>query len=82
MCHLFAAAELALARSNKRRRVNDKLDLKLKCGACGGKGHMRTNKACPKYVPGEFDDPNSFTEKEDEDTIEKEMVSGLNPIDA
>ncbi|XP_077558430.1 TATA-box binding protein associated factor 1 isoform X4 [Haemaphysalis longicornis] len=25
--------------------------LKLKCGACGAIGHMRTNKACPQYQP-------------------------------
>jgi len=43
-----------------------KIDLKLKCGACGGKGHMRTNKACPKFVPDEFDESlnTSFTERE------------------
>uniref|UniRef100_A0A6I8NJU8 Transcription initiation factor TFIID subunit 1 n=1 Tax=Ornithorhynchus anatinus TaxID=9258 RepID=A0A6I8NJU8_ORNAN len=26
-------------------------DLKLKCGACGAVGHMRTNKVCPLYNP-------------------------------
>merc|ERR1719354_807772 len=25
-------------------------DLKLKCGACGQTGHMRTNKTCPKFT--------------------------------
>jgi transcription initiation factor TFIID subunit 1 len=55
--------------------MNDRQDLKLKCGACGAKGHMRTNKACPKFVPGEFDDPSSVTEREDEDIIEREMVN-------
>ncbi|XP_068631569.1 transcription initiation factor TFIID subunit 1 [Battus philenor] len=33
-----------------RRRNKLKPDLKLKCGACGQVGHMRTNKACPLYT--------------------------------
>ncbi|KAL1130727.1 hypothetical protein AAG570_011968 [Ranatra chinensis] len=34
-----------------RRRKPSKMkpDVKLKCGACGNVGHMRTNKACPMY---------------------------------
>uniref|UniRef100_T1HCU3 Transcription initiation factor TFIID subunit 1 n=2 Tax=Rhodnius prolixus TaxID=13249 RepID=T1HCU3_RHOPR len=34
-----------------RRRKPSKMkpDVKLKCGACGQVGHMRTNKACPMY---------------------------------
>ncbi|CAG9761722.1 unnamed protein product [Ceutorhynchus assimilis] len=32
-----------------RRKTKLKPDLKLKCGACGQVGHMRTNKACPLY---------------------------------
>ncbi|CAK1547222.1 unnamed protein product [Leptosia nina] len=35
-----------------RRRAKLKPDLKLKCGACGQVGHMRTNKACPLYTEG------------------------------
>lgn len=35
--------------SKSRRRTKLKPDLKLKCGACGQVGHMRTNKACPLY---------------------------------
>ncbi|KAJ0177252.1 hypothetical protein K1T71_007261 [Dendrolimus kikuchii] len=35
-----------------RRRAKLKPDLKLKCGACGQVGHMRTNKACPLYTSG------------------------------
>lgn len=23
----------------------------MKCGGCGGFGHMKTNKECPQYVP-------------------------------
>uniref|UniRef100_A0A146L8G5 Transcription initiation factor TFIID subunit 1 n=5 Tax=Lygus hesperus TaxID=30085 RepID=A0A146L8G5_LYGHE len=34
----------------KRRKPSKiKPDVKLKCGACGQVGHMRTNKACPMY---------------------------------
>lgn len=35
--------------NNRRRKVKMKPDLKMKCGACGQVGHMRTNKACPLY---------------------------------
>jgi transcription initiation factor TFIID subunit 1 len=33
-----------------KKKMKLKPDLKLKCGACGAVGHMRTNKACPKYT--------------------------------
>ena len=35
---------------NAKKKLKQKPDLKLKCGACGETGHMKTNKACPKYV--------------------------------
>ena len=53
--HTFSG-EYGYTKSGKRIKVKAKPDLKLKCGACGGKGHMRTNKACPKFVPDEFED--------------------------
>ncbi|XP_014237505.1 transcription initiation factor TFIID subunit 1 [Trichogramma pretiosum] len=34
---------------SRRKKAKLKPDLKLKCGACGQVGHMRTNKACPQY---------------------------------
>ncbi|XP_068208830.1 transcription initiation factor TFIID subunit 1 [Palaemon carinicauda] len=34
----------------KQKKPKLKPDLKLKCGACGQVGHMRTNKACPMYA--------------------------------
>ncbi|XP_044017521.1 transcription initiation factor TFIID subunit 1-like isoform X2 [Aphidius gifuensis] len=37
---------------SKRKKSKLKPDLKLKCGACGNVGHMRTNKACPLYQSG------------------------------
>lgn len=33
-----------------KRRIKEKPLLKLKCGACGAVGHMRTNKDCPMYA--------------------------------
>ena len=42
------AAKAATARPKKERP--NKPDLKLKCGACGQTGHMRTNKTCPKFT--------------------------------
>ncbi|XP_054929796.1 transcription initiation factor TFIID subunit 1 isoform X4 [Dermacentor andersoni] len=33
-----------------QKNINVK-QYKLKCGACGAIGHMRTNKACPQYQP-------------------------------
>jgi len=33
----------------RKKKVKMKPDLKMKCGACGQVGHMRTNKACPLY---------------------------------
>ncbi|KAK7072813.1 Transcription initiation factor TFIID subunit 1 [Halocaridina rubra] len=34
----------------RQKKPKLKPDLKLKCGACGQVGHMRTNKACPMYA--------------------------------
>lgn len=44
--------------SPSRKKFKLKPDLKLKCGACGQVGHMRTNKACPLYT-GTQGPPNS-----------------------
>ncbi|XP_022251880.1 transcription initiation factor TFIID subunit 1-like isoform X3 [Limulus polyphemus] len=35
----------------KKKPKKEQPTLKLKCGACGAIGHMRTNKACPLYQP-------------------------------
>ena len=43
-----------------RERLRQKQEnLRMKCGACGEAGHMRTNKCCPKYVEGQdmMDEP-------------------------
>ncbi|XP_055958756.1 transcription initiation factor TFIID subunit 1 isoform X2 [Patella vulgata] len=33
----------------KKKKKKENLSLKMKCGACGAMGHMRTNKECPMY---------------------------------
>ena len=39
-----------------RERLRQKQEnLRMKCGACGETGHMRTNRCCPKFVEGEED---------------------------
>ncbi|XP_049784763.1 transcription initiation factor TFIID subunit 1 isoform X1 [Schistocerca cancellata] len=58
----------------KRKRAKLKPDLKLKCGACGNVGHMRTNKACPLYQPSAPAPPvNVAMTEEQEEEIEKQL---------
>ncbi|XP_065190693.1 LOW QUALITY PROTEIN: transcription initiation factor TFIID subunit 1-like [Sycon ciliatum] len=43
------------ARAERRRKKMEEKELnpnlaKMRCGACGGFGHMKTNKHCPKYI--------------------------------
>ncbi|XP_059612108.1 transcription initiation factor TFIID subunit 1 isoform X2 [Phlebotomus argentipes] len=61
--------------SPPRRKTKFKQDLKLKCGACGQVGHMRTNKACPLYTgaPGPTPPLNVALTEEQEEEIEKEL---------
>ncbi|KAJ8966592.1 hypothetical protein NQ314_003444 [Rhamnusium bicolor] len=58
-----------------RRKTKLKPDLKLKCGACGNVGHMRTNKACPLYQSsGGTNAPiNVAMTEEQEEDIEKQL---------
>ncbi|KAF7268302.1 hypothetical protein GWI33_018568 [Rhynchophorus ferrugineus] len=60
--------------SKSRRKTKLKPDLKLKCGACGNVGHMRTNKACPLYqnTGGNSSTHASFLDDPDED-IDKQL---------
>merc|ERR1719232_2168226 len=46
---------LGLMKAGKKKE-KQKPDLKLKCGACNQVGHMRTNKACPKWTGEEGED--------------------------
>ncbi|XP_069701181.1 transcription initiation factor TFIID subunit 1 isoform X2 [Periplaneta americana] len=58
----------------KRKKPKLKPDLKLKCGACGNVGHMRTNKACPLYQPSAPAPPvNVAMTEEQEEEIEKQL---------
>uniref|UniRef100_A0A182XX78 Transcription initiation factor TFIID subunit 1 n=1 Tax=Anopheles stephensi TaxID=30069 RepID=A0A182XX78_ANOST len=69
-----AGKEHSPSSSSSRRKAKIKPDLKLKCGACGQVGHMRTNKACPQYS-GLMATPslNVAMTEEQEEEIEKEL---------
>ncbi|KAF0298206.1 Transcription initiation factor TFIID subunit 1 [Amphibalanus amphitrite] len=61
---------LGLSQQPRTRKPKLKPDLKLKCGACGQVGHMRTNKACPLYQGSSGPQPSSnvsLTEQDDEE---------------
>ncbi|KAG8039641.1 hypothetical protein G9C98_000370 [Cotesia typhae] len=60
---------------SKRKKSKLKPDLKLKCGACGNVGHMRTNKACPLYQNsmGTTAPVNVAMTEEQEEEIEKQL---------
>ncbi|XP_072931963.1 transcription initiation factor TFIID subunit 1 [Epargyreus clarus] len=60
--------------ASSRRRAKLKPDLKLKCGACGQVGHMRTNKACPLYC-GSMGGPCSPPEADAEPSMEPDDES-------
>lgn len=59
----------------KRKKPKLKPDLKLKCGACGNVGHMRTNKACPLYQNSIANTApvNVAMTEEQEEEIEKQL---------
>ena len=44
----------------------------LKCGACGGVGHMKTNKMCPKYT-----EMGSFHVAMTDDELNSEELSNM-----
>ncbi|KAL1456949.1 hypothetical protein WDU94_001632 [Cyamophila willieti] len=51
-----------------KRKYKSKPDLKVKCGACGLVGHMRTNKACPQYsLTGQMPMNVAMTEEQEEE---------------
>merc|ERR1719348_1764919 len=67
---------LGLMKLNKKKEKM-KPDLRLKCGACNQVGHMRTNKACPRWT-GEEDDEcpegiNVAMTLEDEEKLDKKL---------
>lgn len=62
---------------SKRKKSKLKPDLKLKCGACGNVGHMRTNKACPLYQSSMANAApmNVAMTEEQEEEIEKDLFT-------
>lgn len=54
------------------KKIKMKPDLKLKCGACGQVGHMRTNKACPLYT-NTMASSSAAVNEEQEEEIAKEF---------
>merc|ERR1712079_773886 len=67
---------LGLMKAN-RKKEKMKPDLKLKCGACNQVGHMRTNKACPKFTGEEgediLDNMNVAMTLEDQEKMERKI---------
>ncbi|XP_058793078.1 transcription initiation factor TFIID subunit 1-like isoform X2 [Phymastichus coffea] len=73
-------SELFSSSPSKRKKFKLKPDLKLKCGACGNVGHMRTNKACPLYQNNFGGGPSTptatVTSEDQEDETEKQFYPG------
>uniref|UniRef100_A0A8D0G842 Bromo domain-containing protein n=1 Tax=Sphenodon punctatus TaxID=8508 RepID=A0A8D0G842_SPHPU len=63
----------------KPKKMKERPDLKLKCGACGAIGHMRTNKFCPLYYQTNAppSNPVAMTE-EQEELLEKTVIHNDN----
>ncbi|GBN25963.1 Transcription initiation factor TFIID subunit 1 [Araneus ventricosus] len=59
--------------AKKKLKVETPVSLKVKCGACGAPGHMRTNKSCPLYASSPSLPPIAvaMTEEEEEEAVEK-----------
>lgn len=65
--------EVTQPRPRKPKPSKMKPDLKVRCGACGNVGHMRTNKACPQYNLNPNASVNVALTEEQEEEIEKQM---------
>ncbi|KAG2464652.1 TAF1 factor, partial [Polypterus senegalus] len=63
----------------KPKKMKERPDLKLKCGACGEIGHMRTNKFCPLYYQTNAppSNPVAMTEEQEEE-LEKTVIHNDN----
>ncbi|XP_058845180.1 transcription initiation factor TFIID subunit 1-like isoform X2 [Acipenser ruthenus] len=63
----------------KAKKMKERPDLKLKCGACGAIGHMRTNKFCPLYYQTNAppSNPVAMTEEQEEE-LEKTVIHNDN----
>ena len=60
----------------RKKKIKLKPELKMKCGACGQVGHMKTNKACPLYQKNNSPVPplNVALTEEQEEEIEREII--------
>ncbi|RWS29199.1 transcription initiation factor TFIID subunit 1-like protein [Leptotrombidium deliense] len=63
----------------KKKFKKEKENVKLKCGACGAVGHMRTNRACPLYKGGDSLPPVQVAMTEEQE--EEEERVGLDEDD-
>ncbi|KAM6970648.1 transcription initiation factor TFIID subunit 1 [Aplochiton taeniatus] len=63
----------------KKMKERPDLKVKLKCGACGAIGHMRTNKFCPLYYQTNAppSNPVAMTEEQEEE-LEKTVIHNDN----
>ena len=62
----------------KLAKLAAKDPMKVKCGACGAFGHMKTNRACPKFNPNDPEmlqsSVNVALTERDEEELEKNLV--------
>ncbi|CAG7727818.1 unnamed protein product [Allacma fusca] len=60
----------------RKKKIKLKPELKMRCGACGQVGHMKTNKACPLYQKNNSPVPplNVALTEEQEEEIEREII--------
>ncbi|XP_077597107.1 transcription initiation factor TFIID subunit 1 isoform X3 [Stigmatopora nigra] len=66
-------------KKSKKMKERPDLKVKLKCGACGAIGHMRTNKFCPLYYQTNAlpSNPVAMTEEQEEE-LEKTVIHNDN----
>nr|XP_057942275.1 transcription initiation factor TFIID subunit 1 isoform X1 [Doryrhamphus excisus] len=66
-------------KKTKKMKERPDLKVKLKCGACGAIGHMRTNKFCPLYYQTNAppSNPVAMTEEQEEE-LEKTVIHNDN----
>ncbi|XP_056909667.1 transcription initiation factor TFIID subunit 1 isoform X9 [Takifugu flavidus] len=66
-------------KKTKKAKERPDLKVKLKCGACGAIGHMRTNKFCPLYYQTNAppSNPVAMTEEQEEE-LEKTVIHNDN----
>ena len=60
----------------KKIKKEKEINVKLKCGACGAVGHMRTNRACPLFKGADIIPPVQVAMTEEQ--MEEEERHGLN----